>query len=44
MTHFNFIWWGYGSKWGFPGGSVVRITYNSRDIGDKDLICGSEDL
>ena len=24
MTHFNFIWWGYGSKWGFPGGSVVK--------------------
>ena len=42
MTHLNFIWWGYVSKWGFPRGSVVKNPpANARDTGDKDLMCGS---
>ena len=28
MTHFNFIWWGYGSKWGF-----------TRWLGGKESAC-----
>ena len=42
MTHFNFIWWGYGSKWGFPGGSVVMNTpANAGDAGDTGSVSGS---